>query len=174
MITLILNRGFCGVPKLQFVDETEENLQKVKDTRGFLLIVYQGVRLSATYMQRAEAKQASWLRVPLVGIYSLETLDILAGNVDAKKLVKRAKREAATQWLKGTKTDIIMVSEPFEPLESADLNYSEVDAKGNLHGRARATFPSGCNEEEFEEDTPNGKGQIILSPPRRLQDAQKV
>ena len=107
-------------------------------------------------MQRAEAKQASWLRVPLVAVYSLETLDILAGNVNAKELMKRAKLEAATQWLTGIKTNIIMVSEQFEALESADLNVSEVD-KGNLHGRAKSTFPSGCNEGEFEENKPNGK-----------------
>lgn len=138
---------------------TKEQLKKAKDTRGFLLLIYQGASHAKTYMQKAEAEQASWLSIPRIGVSSMESLDICAGNADARKLMQLAKRKAAEQWLHGIKQDVELVSERFEALSGSEL---KLDSRGYVQGRARCIFPNGCiHEGEFQESKPHGNGKRI-------------
>ena len=138
---------------------TKENLKKAKNTRGFLLLICQGVGHARTYMQKAEAEQASWLSIPCIAVSSMESLDNFAGNADALKQMQLAKRKAAEQWLHEIKQDVEIVSERFEALSGSDL---KLDSRGYVQGRARCIFPSGCiHEGEFQESKPHGKGKYI-------------
>ena len=132
-----------------------ENLERVKNTRGFVLQIQQGVLRERSDMQVAEEMQSGWLQVPRIGYFAFAISDHRGGGSTAEKEMEAAIAAARAQWTKGVSPEVQMISEVFEPLEG-ELRF---DARGRVEGPARCTFPDGpIFEGEFEGGLQHGHG----------------
>ena len=132
-----------------------ENLVKVRETKGFVLQIQQGVLRDKSDMQVAEEMQSGWLQVPRIGFFAFPVTDIRGGNTMAEEIMDMAIKAARAQWTKGVAPDVEMVSPIFEPLEG-ELRFN---ARGGVDGLARVTSPSGdVYEGQHKGGLPHGPG----------------
>ena len=132
-----------------------ENLEKVEATQGFVIQIQQGVQREKSFMQIAEEKMARWLKVPRIGIYSLETEKV----VFPPDHFQTAKEKAQEQWAKKEiGPEVVMCSEIFEPLvEGQKL---PVDKDGAITGKARGVDANGAvYEGDFVRHKREGRGK---------------
>ena len=128
---------------------------KVRETRGFVLQVQQGALRDKSDMQVAEEMQSGWLQVPRIGYFAFPVTDIRGGTNQAEEFMDDAIKAARAQWTNGVAPDVEMISPIFEPFEGK-LGF---DARGNVEGPARVTFPSGnVYEGQFKGGRSHGRG----------------
>ena len=111
---------------------------KVRETKGFVLQIQQGVLRDKSDMQVAEEMQSGWLQVPRIGYYAFPTTQVRGGTNQAEKRMDMAIAAAQAQWTKGVAPDVEMISEVFEPLQG-ELRFND----RGVEGPARCTFPDG-------------------------------
>ncbi|CAJ1375448.1 unnamed protein product [Effrenium voratum] len=146
-----------------------ENLEKVKESRGFVLQIQQGVVRHKSAMQVAEEKQSGWLNVPRIGVFAFPSTQHRGGGTLGEQHMAQAVEAARRQW---AQTDVEMVSEVYEPLDGE----AALPLKGNsIHGRARCIFPSGnVYEGEFQDDKRHGRGKETYADGRVYEGEYQV
>ena len=160
-----------------------ENLVKVRETKGFVLQIQQGVLRDKSDMQVAEEMQSGWLQVPRIGYFAFANTNVRGGTDRAEERMEKAIAAARAQWMKGVAPEVEMISEVYEPLEG-DLRFNEW---GGVEGPARVTFANGTIYEgnckggwkhgqgtakfasgnvyvgQFENDKKHGRGTFTLA-----------
>ena len=132
-----------------------ENLERVKKTKGFVLQIQQGVLRERSDMQVAEEMQSGWLQVPRIGYFAFPVTHVRGGGSTAEKEMEDAIAAAQAQWTKGVSPEVEVISPIFEPLEG-ELRFN---AMGGMEGPARCTFPTGyVYEGEFKGSRYHGWG----------------
>ena len=127
-----------------------ENLEKVKSSRGFVLQIQQGVVRERSPMQLAEEKQSGWLQVPRIGYFAFANKSVRGGGTKAEQYMDDAITAAKAQWQKGVWQEVQVVSEMFEAVEGQ----LQLDERGLVEGLARCTWPHG---ETYEGSYHQGK-----------------
>ena len=137
-----------------------ENLVKVRETKGFVLQIQQGVLRDKSDMQVAEEMQSGWLQVPRMGYFAFAVTDVRGGTDRAEELMEKAIAAAKVQWSKGVRPDVEMITEIFEPLEG-ELRFN---AWGGVEGPARVTFCDGhVYEGQFKRGLKHGPGTFTFA-----------
>ena len=137
-----------------------ENLVKVRETKGFVLQIQQGILRDKSDMQVAEEMQSGWLQVPRIGCYAFPVTHVRGGNTMAEEYMDMAIKAAKSQWTKGVAPDVEMISEVFEPLEG-ELRFNEW---GGVDGPARCTHPDGeVYEGQFQGSLKHGAGTFTYA-----------
>ncbi|CAK9039338.1 unnamed protein product [Durusdinium trenchii] len=130
----------------------EENLDKAKATRGFLLQVQQGLKREKTFMQEAEEKLAGYIDVPKIGLYAVENIQFLPDCFQG------ALEKAQAQWATGIRREVEMASEVFEALPGQELPIKD----GFITGKAKCIFPEGSiYVGDLERSRKHGRGKEI-------------
>ena len=133
---------------------------KVRETKGFVLQIQQGVLRDKSDMQVAEEMQSGWLQVPRMGYFAFPVTDVRGGTNQAEELMENAIKAARAQWTKGVARDVEMIAEVYEPLEG-ELRFN---AWGGVEGPARCTHPSGdVYEGQFEASRRHGAGTFTYA-----------
>ena len=132
-----------------------ENLERVKKTKGFVLQIQQGVLRARSDMQVAEEMQSGWLQVPRIGYFAFAITEVRGGGSTAEKEMENAIAAARAQWTKGVSPEVEVISEVYESLEG-ELRFN---ARGDVEGPARCTFPNGyVHEGEYKGGLRHGAG----------------
>ena len=132
-----------------------ENLERVKKTKGFVLQIQQGVLRERSDMQVAEEMQSGWLQVPRIGYFAFAVTDVRGASGLAEQRMAEAIAAARAQWTKGVLPEVETISEVFEPLEG-ELRFN---ARGRVEGPAGCIFPNGeVYEGEYERGLRSGRG----------------
>ena len=116
-----------------------ENLQRVRETRGFVLQIHHGVMREKSERQLAEEKQSGWLQVPRIGYFAFPSTDFRGGNPQAEEYMQDAMEAAKVQWERGVWKEVQMVSPVFQAVEG-ELQLNEC---GGVEDFARCTYPDG-------------------------------
>lgn len=134
-----------------------ENLERVKTTRGFVLFIQQGVRREKSDMQVAEEMQSRWLQVPRIGFFAFPITHVRGGNVEAEKDVDAAIAEAEAQWAHGVAAEVQPVGTVYEEADGKALSLDETT--GQIQGIARCFYRNGDSYEgEFLHGMKHGRG----------------
>ena len=132
-----------------------ENLERVKKTKGFVLQIQQGVLRERSDMQVAEEMQSGWLQVPRIGYFAFPVTDVRGGGTLVEELMDKAIAAARAQWTNGVSPNVEMIAAIYEPLEG-ELRF---DAWGEVEGPARCTLPNGnVYEVNFKHGLKHGRG----------------
>ena len=117
-----------------------ENLHKVKASRGFVLQIQKDTVREKSPMLVAQEMQSGWLQVPRIGYFAFANKVARGGTDMAEEYMGDAIAAARAQWEKGVCKCVEMVSEVFEAVEG-ELCFNEI---GEVQGLARCTWPNGC------------------------------
>eukprot|EP00439_Symbiodinium_sp_Y106_P048896 s257_g6.t1 len=135
-----------------------ENLDRIQERRnGFVLQIQQGMVREKSDMQVAEERMGKQWAVPRMGLFAFAITDTRGGGTTSERDLALAVERSRMQWEAEIKAEVEMVSEWFEPIEGD--KELPVNDEGDVHGRARCTFPSGnVYIGDFRNGLKHGKG----------------
>mmetsp|Transcript_36456 Transcript_36456/g.66341 ORF Transcript_36456/g.66341 Transcript_36456/m.66341 type:complete len:284 (+) Transcript_36456:526-1377(+) len=141
----------------------KEELEKVQETQGFILLVQDGIEPEKSDLQLEEEKQDSWLQMPRIGMglhpearVSVENVQewVCAGSY-LLDCLGTAIEKSDGQWEHEIATAVMWCNKVYE----GDRN-----DRGDPHGIGRKVYPTGNSYEgQYEDGKRSGQGKYTYA-----------